>query len=203
MRIVIHLFAVDGEHAAGLAHAQHLHTRQLPVQIARQRGQMGDVLHMLFLVEHGLIQVRNGPALGNIERELRGELLGSLRGHGVAPGAELRQLLIILVESKIAMHHGGYADGGQLRQLHAILFSHVLFEIGKCVLHARPHISQMISPHAVFQTVLPRMITGSNWRMIGADQNGLNAGGTQLHAQYGLAFQKILLHIHIFGSFHF
>ncbi len=41
--IIIVGLAVDREHARGFAHAQHLLPGQLPVDIARQRGQMVDV----------------------------------------------------------------------------------------------------------------------------------------------------------------
>jgi hypothetical protein len=41
-----------------------------------------------FLVQDRLPEVRNAPALGNVELEEFGELRSGLAGDGVAPGAE-------------------------------------------------------------------------------------------------------------------
>ncbi len=37
------------------------------MDIARQRGQIADILDMGFLVQYRLIKVGNAPALGNVE----------------------------------------------------------------------------------------------------------------------------------------
>ena len=48
--IVYVVLAVNGEHAGGIANAEHLLTRQLPVHIARKRRDERNVLHMRLVV---------------------------------------------------------------------------------------------------------------------------------------------------------
>ena len=61
--------AIDGKHARSVANAQHLLAGQLPMHIACQRGQISDILDMGFLVQDGLIEVRDAPAMGNVKLE--------------------------------------------------------------------------------------------------------------------------------------
>ena len=77
--------AVDGEHTRGFANAQHLLSRQLPMNIAGQRGQMADISHVEFLVQYRLIKVCNAPALRNVELEQIRKFLGCQSGHGITP----------------------------------------------------------------------------------------------------------------------
>jgi hypothetical protein len=91
LRVEIVDRAVDGEHAGRFADAHHLLPGQLPVDIARQRGQVADRRDVGFLVQDRLPEVCDAPALGNVELEQFGELRSSLAGDGVAPGAEGRQ----------------------------------------------------------------------------------------------------------------
>ncbi|MPM88608.1 hypothetical protein SDC9_135712 [bioreactor metagenome] len=111
---------IQREHAGGLAGAQHLFAREPQVGIALQRGQEGDILHMLFLIENSLIQVRHAPALGDVEMEQVGQFGGRLPGAGVAPGAESGQLPALFVKGQVAVHHRGYADAGQFTWHHAV-----------------------------------------------------------------------------------
>ena len=67
--IVVVGLAVDGEHARGVAYAQHLLTRQPPMHIACQRGLIADILDMGFLVQYRLKEVGNAPAMGNTKLE--------------------------------------------------------------------------------------------------------------------------------------
>ena len=61
--------AVDGEHAGGLADADGVFTGEHIVDIARQRGDVGDAADVLLAVQDGLIQVGDAPTLGDIEAE--------------------------------------------------------------------------------------------------------------------------------------
>ena len=115
------------------------------------------------------------------------QLGGGGGGHGVAPGAELRQLVAVLVKGEIAVHHGGHAKARQAGQLHAVAVLHVLFHVCIGVLQACPHILHVVGPYAVFQAVFPGVVAGGNGGMVCADQHSLDAGGAKLHAQHGLA----------------
>ena len=97
---------IHGNHAAGIAYAQHFLACHLPVHVTGERGQEGDVTHVFLVVEDGLVEVRDAPAQGDvIDKELR-EFGSGLRGIGVAPCAEGHQDLTLVVEGHVAVHHG-------------------------------------------------------------------------------------------------
>ena len=199
-RVIVAGLAVDGEHARRVAHAQRLHARQLPVHIARQRGQEGDALHVLLAVQNGLIQVRDAPALGNVEGKQRRQLLRGLGGHGVAPGAEGGQLVARRVKGQVAVHHGRDAHGFQAREGLAEGFLRVAGQVRVCVLNARPYIVQMIGPYPVLQTVFPVVRAHGHGRVIRSDQHRLDARGAQLNAQRAASLadpRGLLLLLHI------
>ena len=201
--IIIAYSTINGEHTAGLAHAHGLHAGQLPVNVACQGGQVSNILHMLFAVEHGLIQVRNAPALGNVEAQQLSQFSCSRAGHGVAPGAETCQLLAVLIKGQIAMHHGGHAKAGQLGQLGAKLGLHVLLQVGISILYAGPGFLQGVGPHAVHQRILPGVVAGCDRRMIFANQHSLDTGRAQFNTQDRLAAQNEIFHrfIHLLYLF--
>ena len=58
------------------------------MDIARKRGDMGDVSDVRFLIQDGLIQVRDGPALRDVEAERFCERFRGFAGHGILPRAE-------------------------------------------------------------------------------------------------------------------
>ena len=60
---------VNGEHTGGLANAQGLLAGELPVNITCQSGHEVNLPHMLFALQHGLIQMGNAPSLGNVVLE--------------------------------------------------------------------------------------------------------------------------------------
>ena len=105
--VIIQFIAVDGEHAGSVSHAQHLPARQLPVNVPGQRGQEGHVFDMGFFIQNSLIQMSDAPALGYVELKQLGQILGSFRRHGIAPGAERGQQLALRVKRQITVHHGG------------------------------------------------------------------------------------------------
>ena len=83
--------AVDGEHPAGVAHAQRIDAGQQKVQVACQGRDVGDLFKVRLPIQHSLIQVRHAPPLGNVKPEGGGQLCRCGGGHGVAPGAERNQ----------------------------------------------------------------------------------------------------------------
>ena len=70
---------------------------------------MGDLGDMFFPVQHRLIQVRDAPALRDVEAEQGCQFRSRRAGDGVLPSAERRQKVPVFVEGQIAVHHGGDA----------------------------------------------------------------------------------------------
>ena len=101
------------------------------MDIARQRREIGDLAHMIFSVEHCLVQMGDAPALRNIKAEQIGQLCSCLPGNGVAPGAEFRKLPSVFVERKISVHHGRYANRANGCQLCAELLFQIRFQGSK------------------------------------------------------------------------
>ena len=190
--VVVQRPAVDGEHAAGLAHAHDLLAGELPVDVASQGGEEGDILHVRLLVQNGLIQVGDAPALGDVEAEEGAQLLRGLAGDGVPPGAELRELLSVPVERQIAVHHGTDAQRAHGGQLHAVFGLHIGFQRSEAGLQTPMDHVHGVGPDAVDQLVLPFKVTTGNGHVPLVDQHRLDAGGPQLDAQY--AFGQIHPH---------
>ena len=161
--------------------------------IASQGGEVAHLGQVVFLVQDGLIQVAQAPALGHIELEQLGQLLGSLGGHGIAPGAEGNQQVHIGIKGQIAVHHGADAHGADLGQGDAILFLHVLLHVLIAVHQAMLDHLFAVGPHAVQQLVFPGVGAGSQGLEIGADQHGLDAGRTKLDTKGGFAFKNPFL----------
>ena len=189
--VVIQRIAVDGEHAARFADAKAVLAAQLVVHIARQRRQVMNLRHHCFAVHHRLHKVRNRPALRDVEAQQGGQLFRRLCRHGVAPSAELRQLLPVFIKGEEAVHHAGYAERRQIRQRHAIIRLHVLLQIRERILHARPHVIQVICPNAVLQPILPCMVAGCNRRVVVANQHRLDARRAELNAQHRFSVRNI------------
>ena len=160
--VIIVLFAVNGEYARRVTHAQHKFARQLPMDVARQCRQIRRILDVRFAVQHRLIQVRDAPSLRNVEAKKPGQLLRGARGSGIAPGAEGRQQLALFVKGKIAVHHRGNAHRAQLGQLCAILLFHIMLEVADRGLHARPDLVQAVGPIAALIAVFPAVAAGGN-----------------------------------------
>ena len=169
--------------------------------MAGERGQAGKARQVAFAVQDRLIQVRDAPALGNVEVKQAGQRFGRIGGHGVAPGAEFAQLLAVLVEGEIAVHHRGDAQGGEVGQLHAVPALHIGLERGIGILNAGPDVVHVVGPHAVFQAVFPGVIAGGDGRVILADEHALDARGAELEAQHraaGLNDRGDVVHIDSF-----
>ena len=180
--VKVHGLAVNGEHAAGLAYAHDLLTGELPVDVTRQGGQEGDILHMLLAVQYRLMQVGDGPALGDVEGKQLRQLRRRLARHGVAPGAEGRQQLAAL-EGQIAVHHARHAHSRHCGQQSAVFLLHVRRQLGIGVLHAVPYGLQGVGPYAVFVLVLPGVAAGGHGSAVLPDEHRLDPGGAKLDAQ--------------------
>ena len=164
--------AVNREHTAGVAHAQHLAPGQLPVYIPGQRREEIQLRQVRLAVQHGLVQVRYAPPLGDVEPERRGQRFRRLAGHRVAPGAERHEQMARRVKRQIAVHHGRNADAAHRGQRLAVPG-----------LHTTPDFAQRVGPDTVFQPILPGKVTLSD-RLAGiVHQHRFNAGGAELNAE--------------------
>ena len=76
------------------------------MHVAGEGGEEIDLADVLFVVEHGLVQVCDGPAFRNVVLEQLGKLLVGFVGVGVLPGAERHEEVSCFVKCHIAMHHG-------------------------------------------------------------------------------------------------
>lgn len=179
---------VDREHARGVAHAEHLLAGQLPVHVPGEGGEEADLGDVRLGVDDGLVQVSDRPAQRNVHAQQLGEFGRRDARVRVAPGAEGGQQLAIRVEREVAVHHrrdthGGVALGGD-----AELLSDVVDQLGIGGLQARPHGIQGIGPQLVGVDVLPLVGAGGQYLGVGADEAGLDAGGSEFDAEGGPAF---------------
>ena len=67
--IVILLAVANGKHTGGIPDAQHPLPGQLPVDISGQSGKVSNMGDVIFLVQNGLIEVGDRPALRDIDGE--------------------------------------------------------------------------------------------------------------------------------------
>ena len=79
---------------------------------------------MLFVIENGLVQVRDRPAFWDVELEEFRQLFVSFMRIGIAPGAERNKELTVLIEGEVAMHHGGEAHACNTSELNIVCFMH-------------------------------------------------------------------------------
>ena len=182
--VIAERFAVERENAGGFAEADLLLAGQPPVDISRQRREIADACHMFFAAEHGLIKMRDRPALRDMKAEEFRELLGRLTGNGVAPCAKWCERHAGLVQRQISVHHGRYADGAECRRIFPGSFPDIGAQIGIAALHAADDILQRICPDTVFQPVFPYMAAGGNRRMVLVEQNRFDARRPQLDAEH-------------------
>ena len=97
---------VHREHACHITNAQNTSACQLPVHISLQRNEVVDILHMLFFIEDGLVEMGNAPSLRDIVPEYLCQLPGGRTCNGVPPGAEGHQKLALFIKCHITVHHG-------------------------------------------------------------------------------------------------
>ena len=180
-------FRVDGNHARGVADAEHPPARELPVDVSGQSGEEMNVFDVRLLIEHTLVEMRNAPAQGHVEVEKIGEFGGRLAGIGVAPSAERYQNLLLLVECHVPVHHGADADGGQLLQFNAVLALDVGTQLRVAVLQSCPNVVYAVSPQAVHKLVFPCVAALGYGFVFLVDEHGLDTGRAKLYAQHCLA----------------
>ena len=183
-RVIVQRFTVNGEHTGGFSHAEDVFAREQIVDIAGKRRDVRDIFDVRFAVQNGLIQMRNGPALWDVEAEFCRKLLGGLAGHGVLPGAERCQQVPVLVEGQIAVHHAGNAHGRNS--------SRQLAEVADGGAQAILHILHVIRPDAVFQTAFPCVVTALDDAVLAVDQDGLDARGTEFNSKIILFHSNLL-----------
>ena len=81
---------------------------------------MRDLGEVRFVVENGLVEMRDRPPERNVGAEQVGERRRGRTGRGVAPGAEGHEEVPRLVERKVPVHHRGHADGGERLDRHVV-----------------------------------------------------------------------------------
>ena len=169
-------FRVDREHARGVADTQDVAAGELVVDPAGQRRQAGDARRVLLGVEDRLVQVRDRPAQGDVEAEEAGQFVRRASCVGVAPRAERREQVVVGVEREVAMHHRGDADRAVGRGGDVVAIAHVRDQGGVGALQAGDDLVEGIGPQATLQVILPPVAAGGEHLVVGADQDGLDAG---------------------------
>ena len=186
-RVVVVRLGVDGEHARGVADREDLLAREAPVRVTGERGEEVDAGDVLLAVEDGLVDMANAPALGRVERKELGELVGRLRGGGVAPGAERDEQVAVGVEGQVAVHHGGDTEGAHALEGDAVLLGDVGLHRGVRRGETREDLLVAVGPVAVDQGVLPVEGADGDRLVVGAHEHRLDARGAVLDAQRRVA----------------
>ena len=150
--------------------------------------------------EDGLVEMRDRPAQRHVVLEQIGKLRRGPAGRGVAPGAERHELVPILVEGQISVHHRRDADGRETGRTHAIPELGVRAGRRVCLLHPLPDRIQRVRPGLVDVLVLPAGATRGQRDLVVADDDRLDPGGAQLDAEDTLAaadeFRRLLAAVH-------
>src|SRR5664279_6174365 len=157
------------------------------MDIARQRGLELDVANVRLFVQDGLVQVGDAPALGNTELEQCGQLLCCLGRGRVSPGSERDEQLPLFVERKITVHHGREAYGADGFEWDVVFGLNVATKLPEALLQPSPDVLEMVCPDAAFEPVFPVVASRGDWRMIRADQDGLDSRGAKFDTQRGFA----------------
>ena len=182
-RVVEAHLLINREHARSIADAEDFLAAELPVYIAGQRRQERDVLDMVFLVEDGLVEMCDAPALRNVEAEELRELICCLARDVIAPGPERCELLAVLVERQVAVHHRADADGADGLELHMVAALHIGRQAVERILDAEPDRRKVVRPDAVLQLVLPAVARRGQRLASFIDQHHLDVRRTELEAE--------------------
>ena len=150
---------------------------------AGQRREEADGRDMGLIVQDGLVEMGQAPALRHIEGERFGQLFGRLAGNGVPPGAEGNEQVHIRIEGKVAVHHGADADCSQFAEDDAVLFLHVLLEVGIAGAETGQDGFLTVRPDAVYKIVFPFVAAGSDDRVIRPDEDRLDPCGTEFNTE--------------------
>ena len=196
--IVLLCLRIDREHAGSVADTQHLLPGQLPVDEACKGRDKTDAVHMGLSVQDRLIEVGYGPALGNVEAEQLRQLLRCGAGDVVSPGAEGNQQLVLLIKSKVAVHHSADADGSELLQRDAVLLLHCRGKASVGVLQTFRDVFHAVGPDTVLKTVLPGVGADGKDFAVLVDQDTFDPCGAEFDSEICLAFLNAGLAIHNF-----
>ena len=177
---------VDGEHSGGVTHAENRPAGELVVDPTGQGGQAGDLANPILTIQDPLVKVGDGPAQGNIEGEQARELVCGASRVGVAPRSEGRNLAVVGIEGKVAVHHRRNADAAVGGGGRSVAFTHVGDERGVGVAQPVAHLIQGVGPQPVTQLVLPRVAAGGQHLVVGADEDSFDPGGSKLNAERGV-----------------
>ena len=169
------------------------------MNVTGQCGHERDILYVLLSVEHGLIQMRRRPPLGNVVLKQLGQFPGGLSRNVVSPGAERHQQLSLAVKGHVTVHHAADSQSAQPGEDDSVLFLYIANQIPEAVLKARPDILQGIRPDPVFQPVLPIVTAGSDGIVLFVVEHRFDSGGAQLNPQNRIARGNLLCII----RFHF
>ena len=154
------------------------------MHVARKRGDVPELRHVLLAVAHGLVQVGDRPAQGDVDAEELGELGRGLPRARVAPGAERHEQVAVAVEGEVAVHHGGDPEGVDPVERNAVLLLDLRSEVGVGGLKAGPDGVERVGPGAVVVLVLPLVgARGEHGAEVVSDEAGLDAGGAELDAE--------------------
>ena len=125
------------------------------MDIASQRRQEIDLADMLLAIQDCLIEMRNAPALRDIEGKLLRQGIGSLPRDVVAPSTEASQLASLGIKGQIPMHHRTDADSTDFGERYMIAAAHVGCHLRETGLDTSPGTVKIIRPDAVLQLVFP------------------------------------------------
>lgn len=151
-----------------------------------QRGEPGQAGEVGLAVEVGLVEVGHGPALGDVDAEGAGQLVGRGGGRRVAPGPERYEPLVVLVEGQVAVHHRRDAHGGDRAQPDAVGGRDIVQQVRDARADAGVDLVAGVGPVSVLEVALPRVGAGSqpDARWVGEDR--LDPRGAELDAENGL-----------------
>ena len=115
-------------------------------------------------------------------KQLR-QLPGSLCCHGISPGPEGHQKLIVLVKGHITMHHSGKSHGTYGMQCYIVFSLHIFFQGPEAGFKSCLRIFQMISPYSLFKPVFPVIAALGNRAVFSVYQHCLYSGRTEFDSQ--------------------
>ena len=151
------------------------------------------------------MQMRNAPALRNVEAKARRKVGSGLLRHRIAPCAERHKQLALAVKRQIAVHHRGKPQRLQMRDLLAVFLLYRCRKVLVALLNAVPNVVHVVRPHTLLQAVFPVIAAGSQHLAVRPDEHRLNARRAKLQTEYRFApadQRGSLVAFHIYPSFH-
>ena len=186
-KLLYHIRAVTQsiyrEHTRCITYSQHLFRCQERVHKTCKGIDGGDTADVLLLIEYSLIQVRNAPAERDVEVKQGGELRSGLGGVGIAPGPEGDKQLSVLVEGKIAVHHGAYAYRCKSLYFNSIALEDIFPQAPVALSQARFDVLFGIGPQSVLELVLPLISPQRDGIAFPVDEHCLDAGRAELDTE--------------------